>query len=589
MSKNVWIIIVAVIVCLANVATADPNCRDDYIVPAEWELFSGTLSGVRVADYILDTGIQESICAGNRELAFLHAAAKTAMLFIENGNANNFINIANDFGITVVGDYFDELKVNVFKSGGCYEIPAWAPDANEVSQRIQNSIIPEIDDIIAELDSISDSPADRFRIFFEPDETGLDKRLEVDYGEVLILKGMLAVLKSQLEFRQAYNLAIDINDPKVEELINSTFCGEEPSVNFNINEDFLERYANLLKVLPDGDSVLAQSKQDLIDGINYYSTVIDYIESETDEQEDDLVYIDPNSRPQVDSVGEKLRALRDSLLNDTPATFSLETTKTYHVYHNSSLVGQLVLVYDATGFQGDEGTLTLSIADVPATWEVDWFDGAGANFGIDLEYYSETNGWGSGWFEGTLSSNGNEITNGTFEYWGEWCCPWSWYDGSVSGLSAEIVSTQNTYERLDLNPVFGGSGRYPNPVNPRDLLPAFDANNEAISCTFGHGLNDDATLGGILPDMNQQDWSYIYELSDCGNINCPSADVASAQGAGIGDCLVNIYDLAALASHWLDVCTQPSWCGNVDFDRDGSIDFADFAKLADEWLQQGGP
>ena len=235
MLKNVWTILASVIFCLANVAAADSNCHDDYIVPAEWELFSGTLSSVREAYYILDKGMQKSICTGNRELTFLHAAAKTAMLFIENGDVNNFINIANDFGITVVGDYFDELKVNVFKSGDCYEIPVWAPDANEVSQRIQSSIIPEINDIIAELNSISDSPTDRFEIFLEPNETGLNKTVIVDYGEVLILKGMLAALKSQLEFRQAYNLAIDINDPKIEELINSTFCGEEPSVNFNIN------------------------------------------------------------------------------------------------------------------------------------------------------------------------------------------------------------------------------------------------------------------------------------------------------------------------------------------------------------------
>ena len=168
MSKNVWTIIAAVIVCLANIATAAPDCQEDYIVPAEWELFSGTLSGVREAYYILDTGMQKSICAGNSELTFLHATAKTIMLCIENGDVNNFVNIANEFGVTVAGDYFDELKVNALKSGGCYEIPAWAPDANEVSQRIRNSIIPEINNIIAELNSISDSNTNRFGIFFEP-------------------------------------------------------------------------------------------------------------------------------------------------------------------------------------------------------------------------------------------------------------------------------------------------------------------------------------------------------------------------------------------------------------------------------------
>jgi hypothetical protein len=712
MSKNVLAGTVLAVICLAGVAAAD--CHHDYVVPAEWELFSGTLSGMREAYYILDKGMQKSICAGNRELTFLHATTKTAMLFIENGDANNFINIANDFGVTVVGDYFDELKVNVFKSGDCYEIPAWAPDANEVSQKIQNSIIPEINDIIAELDSISDSNADHFRIFFEPNETGLDKTVIVDYGEVLILKGILAALKSQLEFRQAYNLAIDINDPKVEELIDSTFCGEEPNVNFNINEDFLERYANLLNVLPDGNAVLAQAKQDLITAINYYFTCIDYIISEANDQH--LLYIDPNNTALLDVVNENLATLRESLQNDTAGTYPVRTTKTYSINDGGSAIGQLVLTYDLTNLKGNSGSLTFNNG-TPSPWNVSYFELDDDTLMIELEP-GLSNGQQGGFFEATLGQDGNSLSNGTFEYWGAGVAPcdsvfyevwagntdycWqmdghdylysidkqdyvklgesdgqtktfngtytyyciaarneffldsiqgstgSYYSGplctgntsdwgnidgptdghyatvgdrrtlgtfrgyvvitnpgwngitvysdrscydpvSLSGLSGQLTATQVLNARFDLNPIWGGTARYPNPVNPRDLLPAFDANNEPISCTFGHGLNNDATLGGILPDMNQQDWSHIYGLSDCGNINCPSADVASAQGAGIGDCLVNIYDLAALTSHWLDVCTQPSWCGNADFNRDGSIDFADFATLADEWLQQGGP
>jgi hypothetical protein len=56
---------------------------------------------------------------------------------------------------------------------------------------------------------------------------------------------------------------------------------------------------------------------------------------------------------------------------------------------------------------------------------------------------------------------------------------------------------------LNLNPFFGyGSG----PYNLRDLLPLFNQNNDPISGTVGHGLGNDATLGGILPDYSQADW-----------------------------------------------------------------------------------
>jgi hypothetical protein len=160
-----------------------------------------------------------------------------------------------------------------------------------------------------------------------------------------------------------------------------------------------------------------------------------------------------------------------------------------------------MLVYDFTGLSsGDGGTLIFSSSVTPASWKVTDFYGTGADFGIDLEYSSPSEQrWG--WFQGTLSSDGKKITNGTFEYWG--------YDSNtVSGLSAQFSKTQTIYGRLDLNPVFGGlKKRYIVPVSPRDLLPLFDNNNLAVPGTVGHGLGNDATLGGILPDMTQSDWS----------------------------------------------------------------------------------
>ena len=75
-----------------------------------------------------------------------------------------------------------------------------------------------------------------------------------------------------------------------------------------------------------------------------------------------------------------------------------------------------------------------------------------------------------------------------------------------------LSKTQTIYGRLNLNPVFGGSKKYPVPVNPRDLLPQFDANNRVMSGTFGDGVGDDATLGGILPDMSQQLWTFLLDL-----------------------------------------------------------------------------
>ena len=514
MTKKTLVWTLLVVGCLTSVATAFTNCRETYIVPGRAALLEGSLSGLRDAYTFFNAGVQDTTkCTGDqRELAFLHAVSRTAMLFIDDSNltlANSFIDMANGFGVTIVGDYFTELNVSVPMPDGCYAIPSGAPDANEIYLRIQNSVIPEIDSIIAELSTIKDSASNRFQLSFPPSETGLDKTIKVDYSEVLILKGLLLWLKSQLEFKQAYNLTVDPNDPNVQDAISQLFCGTDTLPNTTIN-NWLNSYPLLLTVLPDGNSVLAQSKKDMIDAINYYFAVIKYLQSLKGPQDDHLIYIDPNDKPVFDLVGTRLKTLRDSLKKGTAGKYPFETTKQYKVRKGSKVIGNLVLVYDVTGLTGGEGTLVFSssAAPTPLIWEVDQFYGTGTNFGIDLEYYSDSE-QRQGWFEGTLSSNGKKITNGTLEYWGYWSG--EWHDSNtVSGLSAQLSKTQTIYGRLDLNPVFGGlKKRYPNPVSPRNLLPQFDNNNQPVPGTFGYyGLGgNDATLGGILPDMTQSDWA----------------------------------------------------------------------------------
>lgn len=489
---------------LTSVAAASTTCQDNYN-DGRTALLNGSLSGLRDAYSKFNEAMQDSTCASDSNLVFLHALTRAAMLVIDNNSdANSIINIANTFGVTVIGDSFAELNINVPTSGGCYTIPPGALNATEISQEIQNSIIPEINSIIAELSTIKDSPKKRFLISFPTSETGLGKTIKVDYSEVLILKGLLLAMKSQLEFKQAYDFNVNSDDPNIQSAISQLFCGEEPSVNFNINGDFLERYVHLLNVLPAGGPVLAQSKKDLINAINYYFAVIKYLQSVVGLQKDHLIYIDPNSQFAMNLVGNRLTTLRNSLTAGAAGKYPLETTNTYKVRQGSKTVGNLVLVYDVTGLMGNGGTLTLNINGIPTPWEIDDFEGIGTDFGIDMEYSSQSEQiWG--WFQGTLSSDGKKITNGTLEYWGD-------NSNTVYGLSAQLAKTQTTYGRLNLNPVFGGSKKYPVPVNPRDLFPQFDANNHALAGTFGDGLGDDATLGGILPDMSQQLWTSLLNL-----------------------------------------------------------------------------
>jgi hypothetical protein len=51
------------------------------------------------------------------------------------------------------------------------------------------------------------------------------------------------------------------------------------------------------------------------------------------------------------------------------------------------------------------------------------------------------------------------------------------------------------------------------------------------------------------------------------------------------DCVADFSDLAILASHWLEEnCVYPGWCGSADLNVSGTVDFFDFALLANKYL-----
>ncbi len=47
---------------------------------------------------------------------------------------------------------------------------------------------------------------------------------------------------------------------------------------------------------------------------------------------------------------------------------------------------------------------------------------------------------------------------------------------------------------------------------------------------------------------------------------------------------VDIADLAFLLGHWLDACSDPSWCDGCDLNKNSWVDLPDLAKLAEYWV-----
>ena len=88
---------------------------------------------------------------------------------------------------------------------------------------------------------------------------------------------------------------------------------------------------------------------------------------------------------------------------------------------------------------------------------------------------------------------------------------------NLNELQASLNQSRNAYLTnnvdhllLKLNLFFGdGNG----PYNLRDFLPQFNQCDDPINGTMGHGLGDDPTLGGILPEFFQSDWD--FKLNRC--------------------------------------------------------------------------
>jgi hypothetical protein len=295
-----------VLIVFAGMFTAACFASDpgDYLTAGRIQMFDGTMTGLRAAYKTFDNGINDTNCSDcgvNRELRFFRALSGTIMLMArdDEGSINSLFELAKEFDIEISGESWGPSLSNEIWSVSfpenerkAFEIPFGAPGQKELKEIFDASFLPEIEKIISDLNSIGDSPEDRFKTFLTPSETrvffGIDPAgsapdsrflspIEMDYGEVLILKGMLTILKAQIQTQAAYDTSISEDDPLLEK-----FYGEYLS----INKDFLEPYPSLLKVLPtendpsDGRAILAQARQDFINGIDYYIQAVNYIQSE---------------------------------------------------------------------------------------------------------------------------------------------------------------------------------------------------------------------------------------------------------------------------------------------------------------------
>ena len=492
-------------------------------------LMRGKLSALKNVNVILDQLLMEPEYALDREALFLHSLSRVAMLVIrdEGGTDGSVFELMRAYGVEITGDSYMPMMLETIAPvdvNGEYHIPETAPWIEEILEVIRPNAAAEVASILEEIDLITETGGDKFRMYFYPIETGMNRAVEVDYSEVMLVKGMLYLAKAMLEIESAY----DLNCGEEQDLLTLFYTGKP-----NINKEMLEKYPDLLKVLPtatettvDGAAILLQAKVDFINWLDYMASFIDYIGNEEDDQSDDLIFLSDSE------YGPKLVAgineVVDSLVGDSVLEYDVLERYEYKLEKSGEEAGELEIEF-VLGEAIGGAHITIQKGEYTYYCEEDYSDlDDDGNLFIYFEAYraySEEEGWmgrddlwTSGlYFEGKLSGDFESITDIRVRFEEDY-----WEMGAaIFGYAASSVGYEVEKFELDLNPIFGGTARYPDPVVLRDLLPEFDRFSMPIAGTMAKGLMDAgaspdeaATLGGIFPQATQEHWSGMGMAAD---------------------------------------------------------------------------
>ncbi len=202
-------------------------------------------------------------------------------------------------------------SVEPYKDIESIDLPSDAPTTGEVIQFLKDTLLPEVDGALGNLSKIDET----LNIIVTAKELNGDEDQEVDYGDVCLYRSFLRILRAAISILNAYDLNVNIYDI-VTKIQDDTF---------NIKRDIIDSYTTLLTVT--NGSKLLEARQDLIDAINDYIEGSDFIRSETDDQGDDLITIEPDDRQDEWRFRVALGQVKDSLNGTVSTPFKVELSQ----------------------------------------------------------------------------------------------------------------------------------------------------------------------------------------------------------------------------------------------------------------------
>jgi hypothetical protein len=421
-----WILLLC---CLVGSAAAAVDGR---LEAGRAQMLEGTATGLAQAHRIFDEALQETDGpngAHRRELVFLHALTRGALLFADHPDivsADDFFALAEGFGLALTGGTLTGVKAAL--SCGT-EADDAASDAASENGWAGWKALAELSAVIAELDSIADAPT-RFVVRFRPDETGLAGEVEVDYGEVLLLKALLSSYRAALEAQvsesleaapetahgDSYPAASILRAP----VTNSTTPIDLAGVVERCARDALWGESARPGAPWVGGFDLNEAARPLPEGVTCYLRAIDYIRVEnhpagTDPQEDELLYLEPGAAEQIQSTGARQPTSGRRLPGREVVASDLQAMFAFDLYDgNSACLGRLTLTEDLVSHNAAGGWLIMNDGVVLT---VAWME-IGPDNAVAIDLRSRA-AWRQVWLEGTFTADRQAIVDGTMDCWGE--------------------------------------------------------------------------------------------------------------------------------------------------------------------------
>jgi len=536
-----------------------------------------TYSGILAANEKFEQVVVQnpSDPAVKAEANFFYAVTRVLAFGLEEGGGGEFetlLDLFEAFGVTrndndsvdAGAPYNDPPQLYDH-----YDPPGTVPGGESVRQFLSEPVVGVLDDAIENLSV----PTTTFNLVLTAVETG-DESIEIDYGDILLLRAALHAAKSAMLIAAAYNLDVDLR---------SLFVLANAEV-IQIQRDLLDKYEDLLALLGSGqDSSLFEAKLALRNAIGAYCDAIDFIANEEPYQDDDLFAFDSeDDRNRAEYLSVQLTEVESSLNQNRPAI--LETSETWRlddVGNNDVFQFEIVRAADGGFIEGEFRGL-----DNPAVGDVEEFDVTLTSVSITVTLEGDCPG------TATLTGgrNGNQITGGVLSI--DDC-----EGGGSDPFNGTLVLVDTETLEIDFNRIFGVTGTGKAALDIRAVLPNFDTNDELVIGTFpgspvlngivsGLETNDDMTQELDLQPINPN----VASLS--GTVTCNDHD-------GTGNIFIWAYDgpdpataeelgnthmeaPGAYTIHDLPINATVYLFGRWDADDNGIKTFGDF-------VGQGGP